>query len=208
MKDLELLNRIYPGKKNQVKRIILKHAVSCFYINGIEATNIDLIRKKANISIGTVYYHFENKDGIVSHLVLAALNDLFCYRQRYLLDAKNFQECIYALVLGYVDWVDEHPKFAQIMLSAKFDVYTSKYKNLLDEAKKENRKKILEWLTLPENNFELNNLPFDLLSSLINGPTEHYCKYWLLGRVEKRPKYYRRELAHATWNAIKDYVSS
>ena len=207
MKDLILLNRVYPGKSNQVKRVILKHAVSCFYKYGIEATNIEMIKDRAKISVGTIYYHFKNKEGIVAHLVLAAIEDLFVYRQRYLLDAQNFQESIYALVLSYVDWVDEHPNFAQIMFSGKFDVYTSDYKNELNNKKLINRKKILDWFDLPENYYKTNDIPFDLFSSLINGPTEHYCKYWLLGRVEKSPKYFRKELAHATWISIKQYES-
>lgn len=205
MKDLKLLNRIYPGKKEQVKRIILKYSVSCLYKNGIESTTIEMIKKQAKVSLGTIYYHFKNKEEIIARLVLAAVEDLFCYRQRYLLDAKNFKECVYATVLSYADWVSEHPHFAQIMLSGKFDVHAGEFQCELLDKKLKNRSRLEEWVSMPEYQFDLDKIPYEILSSLINGPIEHYCKYWLLDRVKKSPKEMRVEIAHATWNTIKYY---
>lgn len=202
MKDLVLLNRVYPGKKNQVKRLILKHAVCCFYEFGIEASNLEMIKERANVSIGTIYYHFKSKEGLVAQLVLTAVNDIFNYRKNYLLDAKSFEECVYALVIGYIDWVEDHPKFAQIMFAGKFDVHTSLYQNDLNKSKSENRKKLQEWFELPEFQHDFNGVPLDIISSLINGPVEHYCRYWLLNRVKNSPKKFKKELAQSAWNSI------
>lgn len=135
MKELKLLNRIYPGKENQTKRLVLKHAIECFYQYGVDATSIDMIKAKSNLSIGGIYHHFKNKEAIIAALVLAAIDDLFSYRQRYLLSAKSFEECIYALVLGYLDWMDEHPGFAKIMLAEKFDIYAGEFKKDIAQKK-------------------------------------------------------------------------
>lgn len=205
MKDLNLLNRVYPNKSDQTKRIILKHAVCCFYEKGLESTTIEMIRIRSNLSIGTIYYHFKTKEGIIAHLVFAAIDDLFNWRQRYLLDARSFQECVYAFVLSYADWVDSHPNFAQILLSGKFDVHTGEYTDQLKKRKLDNRKIVHDWLSMPEYKYDIENIPQDLISSLINGITEHYSKYWLLDRVKLSPKHYRKELAHATWIVIKEY---
>lgn len=206
MKELELLNRIYPGKENQTKRTILKDAVDCFYIYGVDATSIDMIREKSKLSIGGIYHHFKTKEAIIVALVLAAIDDLFTYRQRYLLNAKNFEECIYALVLAYLDWMEEHPSFAKIMLAEKFDVYTGEFKKDLAQRKIDNRKKLLNWIVLPEFQSDLNkDLPAELYSSFINGIPEHYCKYWLLDRVGSSPKKYRKEIAKSVWIVISSY---
>lgn len=205
MKELELLNRVYPKENDQIKRSILSNAICCFHEQGIDSTTIDMIKIRSGLSVGTIYYHFKNKEGIIAHLVFAALEDLFKWPQRYLLDAKSFQECIYALVLSYADWVDTHPQFAQILLSGKFNVYMGEHAEELMYRKVTYRKKLLEWMQLPEYKYNLDHIPLDLLSSLVNGTTEHYCKYWLLNRVKRSPKQYRRELAHATWLIIKQY---
>lgn len=124
MKKLKLLNRVYPGSKNQTKRMILRHAAQCFNEYGVEATSMEMIRERTKLSIGGIYHHFKTKEAITAALVFAAIDDLFSYRQQYLLDARKFEECIYALVLSYLDWMDEHPNFAKIMLAEKFAVYT------------------------------------------------------------------------------------
>lgn len=206
MKKQKILSRVYPGKENQTKRLILKNAVQCFGEYGVENTSMEMICEKTKLSIGGLYYHFKTKEALVASLVLISIDDLFGYRQRYLLDAKNFEECIYAFVISYIDWVDEYPEFAKIMLSEKFDVQVGEYKNELIQRKLDNRKKLMDWLMLPEFQDNANkDIPIELYSSFINGIPEHYCKYWLLGRVSRRPKYYRKEIARSVWRIINDY---
>lgn len=206
MKNQKILSRIYPGKQNQTKRLILKHAVQCFDKYGVESTSMEMICEKTKLSIGGIYYHFNTKEAIIAAVVLASIDDLFGYRQRYLLDAKTFEECIYALVLSYVDWVDEHPQFTKIMLSEKFDVYVGEFKDDLVRRKINNRKKLLDWLLLPEFQYDANiEIPMDLYSSFINGVPEHYCKYWMLKRVPHPPKHYRIEIARSVWRLIKGF---
>lgn len=205
MKDLELLNRIYPKKNDHIKLSILKSAICCFKEYGIDSTTIDMIKTKSKISVGTIYYHFKNKEGILAYLAFAAVEDLFKWRQRYLLDAKSFQECIYALVLGYTDWVETHPQFALILLSSEFQMHMGDHSAELMQKKTAYRKKLLNWMLLPEYHYDISHIPLDLIASLINGTTEHYCKCWLLNCVKHSPKQYHKELAHATWTIIKGY---
>lgn len=205
MKDITLLNRIYPNKNDQAKRVILKHAIHCFSENGIESTTVDSIRERSKVSIGTIYYHFNSKEAILAHLVFAAMDDLFNLRQQYLMQATNFKECVYAFVLAYTDWVVAHPNFAKILYNAEFDVHNSCYRQQLEERKIDNRNKVISWISLPEYQHDQINIPTCILSSIINGPVEHYCKYWLLNRVSESPLNYREELAYSTWMAIKSY---
>lgn len=202
---MTLLNRVYPKSNNQVKRAILKHAIHCFTKMGIEHTTIEHIRASSNVSIGTIYYHFNSKEGVLASLVFAAMDDLFNLRQQYLINATNFEECVYAFVLAYADWVEAHPSFAQILYNAEFDIYNSCYKEQLNERKATHRKKIMSWISLPEYRLQQNNFPFIILFSLVNGPVEHYCKYWLLNRVTEPPSKLKYEIAHSTWMAIKNY---
>ena len=205
MKDTNLLNRMYPEKNDQVKRVILKQAVRAFSENSIAATTVEDIRSRSKVSIGTIYYHFNSKEGILAHLLFAAMDDLFNLRQKYLMEATNFEECVYAFVLGYVDWVVEHPNFAKIIYTGEFDVYNSSYGEELSLKKIENRKKLMTWMSLPENKYDHSHIPDAIMSSLINGPAEHYCKYWLLDRVGDSPAMYRKDLAHATWMSVHNF---
>lgn len=206
MKEYKLLNRVLPGKENKQKREILRHAADCFREYGIAATSIEMIKEKSKFSVGSIYHHFKNKEAIIAQLVLAAVEDLYNYRQLYLLDAKNFEECIYALVLSYLDWVEDHPHFAYLMLSEKLEVHAGEYCEILEEKRAFSRQRIVDWLLLPENKTGLNDdVPYDLYSSFINGIPEHYCKYWFLERVKGNPKMYKKQIALAVWGVFKSF---
>ncbi len=205
MKDFELVQIAYPNNKSEVKRIILRDTLLCFSEYGIESTTIDIIKNRSDVSVGSIYHHFKNKEGIIAALVLAALDDLNRYLERYLIQATNFEESIAAIVLSYVDWVDEHPMFAEVLISGKFHVYHSDYKYDMEQKKLNTKKLIINWLSTPKYVSKLNSIPFDLILSLIFGITEHYCRNWILGRVDNRPKYFRRELALSAWKAVEVY---
>lgn len=165
-----------------------------------------MIKEKSKFSVGSIYHHFKNKEDLVAQLVLAAVEDLNNYRQLYLMDAKNFEECIYALVLSYLDWVEDHPHFAYLMLSEKLEVYAGEYCEMLNEKRAISRQRIIDWLLLPENKGGLNeDISADLYSSFINGIPEHYCKYWFLGRVKENPKFHKKKIALAVWSVFKSF---
>lgn len=204
MKDFDVIHRAYLNKAD-IKSIILKDALICFSEHGIESTTIEIIKKKSEISVGSIYHHFKNKEGIIASLIFIALDDLNRYMEHYLLQATNFERSIAAIVLSYVDWVDEHPLFAEVLFSGKFYVFHSQYKQELEQKKLNTKKLIINWFSTPEYKSRLNSIPLDLILSLIFGITEHYCKNWVLGRVDNRPKYFRRELALSAWKAVELY---
>ncbi|MFH3733541.1 TetR/AcrR family transcriptional regulator, partial [Acinetobacter baumannii] len=83
----------------------------CFLEHGIEATSIEMIRAKSETSVGAVYHHFKNKEGVVAALFFSALDDQTALRDEYLKQAKTLQEVVFGLIHSYVDWVSEQPEF-------------------------------------------------------------------------------------------------
>lgn len=79
---------------------------------GIETTNIDMIRARAETSVGAIYHHFKNKEGIVRTLYLSALQDQAQCREQALLHVQSLEEAIQAIVSSYIDWVVDFPDFA------------------------------------------------------------------------------------------------
>jgi len=206
MPEFKLLLRTYPGKKNIIKREILKHSIICFKKFGISNTSMSNIQKRSKYSLRTIYNHCKTKEEIISLLVLAAMHDLHQYRQKYLLDACNFEECVYALVLSYLDWIEEHPHFSQILLSETYEIYSGQYSDKIKSLRNEYKQKIFTWVSLPENIKGFNsNIPEELYPSIINGIPEHYGKYWHLNHVKKSPKTYKKHIASIVWNIILNY---
>ncbi|GFM48999.1 TetR/AcrR family transcriptional regulator [Pseudomonas cichorii] len=199
----DLLDRVYPGRRADLKRAILRQALHSFNLEGIDSTTIEIIRSECGASVGAVYHHFKSKEGLIAALFFAALDDQESLRGEYLRKALSVEGCIRALVESYVDWVDDQPEWARFVLQARSSVATGPFKEDLAARNKQRNKNLFACM----NNFGgkelLSHIPAELLPSLIIGQSESYSRAWLSKRVEKSPRHYRDHLGNAAWASIR-----
>ncbi|WP_338581755.1 TetR/AcrR family transcriptional regulator [Pseudomonas sp. MAG733B] len=202
METADLLERCYPGRRAELKRDIFRKALKLFNEQGIEATTIEMIRAECDTSVGAIYHHFGNKEGLVAALFFTALDDQARLRDSYLAEAQTTQAGVQALVHSYVDWVDSQPEWARFQYHARFAVTKGPLKDELATRNKARNKLLLEWLFEPERQEQLAGVPAELMLSLIIGQADSYCRAWLSGRVKGSPKVYREFLAEAAWRSV------
>lgn len=200
----ELLERLYPSRRAVLKRQILLDALSCFLENGIETTSIEMIRSKSDSSVGAIYHHFKNKEGIVATLFFAALDDQAARRDDYLEGTESLQEVLYAFIHSYIDWVSEQPEFAKFLISARFNVMQGEDQERLVQKNKLRNQKIFNEISNYADSEFLKSIPHELLLSLVIGSTENYCRAWLSQRVSSNPKIYKDILAKAAWDSLQN----
>lgn len=200
----KLLERLYPGRRAVLKRQILLDALSCFLENGIETTSIEMIRSKSDSSVGAIYHHFKNKEGIVATLFFAALDDQAARRDDYLEGTESLQEVLYAFIHSYIDWVSEQPEFAKFLISARFNVMQGEDQERLVQKNKLRNQKIFNEISNYADSEFLKSIPHELLLSLVIGSTENYCRAWLSQRVSSNPKIYKDILAKAAWDSLQN----
>lgn len=201
---MDILECSYPGRRAELKRAILRVALDCFNTQGIEATTIEMIRSACDTSVGAIYHHFGSKEGLVAALFFAAMDDQAALRLKYLAAAQSTRDGVNALVLSYVDWVAEQPEWARYQFNARFAVANGPHKAELAEKNRARNQQLQEWFSQAGVGDELAGLPYELVPSLIIGPSESYCRAWLSGRVGKSPKVYREVLAEAAWRSLFD----
>ncbi len=202
MEPVDLLERCYPGRRAESKRHILRCALALFNQQGIEATTIDIIRAESQMSVGAIYHHFDNKEGLVAALYMTALDDQARLRDSYLSAVTSTREWVQALVFSYVDWVVSQPDWARFQYQARFAVARSSFNERLAEANAARNAALKQWFSDPAHQQDLQDLPFELIPSLIIGSAESYCRAWLSARVKRSPELYRQHLAEAAWRAV------
>jgi AcrR family transcriptional regulator len=200
----QLLERLYPQRRSLLKRQILSDALSCFLEYGLDATSIEMIREKSESSVGAIYHHFKNKEGVIAALVFAALDDQALLRDQYLENAQSLNEVLDALIFSYVDWVSEQPQFAKFLMLAHFRVMQSEHRDTLNEKNKLRNRKIITSISAYSNVDLLKSVPSELVMSLVIGATESYCRVWLSKKVVTSPKNYREILAKAAWDSLQN----
>ncbi|MES2818807.1 MAG: TetR/AcrR family transcriptional regulator [Pseudomonadota bacterium] len=202
MEPVDLLERCYPGRRAESKRQILRCALALFNEHGIDATTIDIIRAESQSSVGSIYHHFGNKEGVVAALYLAALDDQAQLRDSRMSGVGSTQEWVHALVYSYVDWVVSQPDWARFQYQARYALAQSTFSTQLKEANRAKNAQLRDWFSDPTHRRDLGELPLELLPSLIIGPAESYCRAWLSARVKQSPELYKQQLAEAAWRAV------
>ncbi|WP_426132892.1 TetR/AcrR family transcriptional regulator [Pseudomonas sp. PWP3-1b2] len=198
----DLIERTFPGRRSELKRSILRQALACFNEVGIEATNIETIRALCETSVGAIYHHFGNKEGIVAALFFAALEDQSALRDRYLQKADSPHDGIVALVQSYVEWVTEQPDWARFVFQSRFAVANGSFKDELLSRNKLRNQQLADWMSVEGRKAHFSHIPAELLPSLIIGSAESYSRAWLSARVKKSPREYGQVLAEAAWRSI------
>lgn len=202
MNNLVLLERIYSGRRAELKRIILNEALDCFLNHGIETTNIEMIRERAETSVGAIYHHFKNKEGIVRSLYLTALQDQAERREQALLEVQSLEDAIKAIVHSYIDWVTDFPDFARFLYLSSAMV---KRQDDVSELKQKNQQRnhyLMNMVQKFHDQQVIQNIPHELLLSLVIGATESYCRAWLSHQVKTSPQQYKSVLADSAWLSL------
>ncbi|NVZ23734.1 TetR/AcrR family transcriptional regulator [Pseudomonas costantinii] len=203
MHSIDLIERTFPGRRSELKRTILREALACFNEVGIEATNIETIRARCDTSVGAIYHHFGNKEGLVAALFFAALEDQATLRDRYLQDADTAHAGVVGLVYSYVEWVDEQPEWARFVFQSRFAVSNGPFKDELLSRNRLRNRQLQDWMSVEGRKEYFSHLPAELIPSLIIGSAESYSRAWLSAKVKKSPQEHRELLAEAAWQSIR-----
>ncbi|HXA46267.1 MAG TPA: TetR/AcrR family transcriptional regulator [Burkholderiaceae bacterium] len=191
-----------PGPRKAHKRHILSCALACFDEFGIEATTIDMIRERADSSVGSIYHHFGNKDGLIAALYLAALDDQFALAQPRMASAATPRESVEALVRTYLEWVTQQPQLARFLFRARQGVAFGPYKEELAKRNKQRYEALLNQLAAGIKEGVILPFPKEIFASLLIGQSENYCRAWLAQRVKAKPTAYVDIFVQAAWTSV------
>lgn len=186
---------------------ILNAALACAADGGVDAVTIDGVRARCGASVGSIYHHFGNRDGIVAALFFDIFHDQSRAVQAQLGAARGAEAGVRALVTGYLDWVVAQPERARFLFQARGAVAAGPRTPDLAEAARRRNQALVAWFEPHRQSGAVRNLPCELMPSLVMGPVQSYCRAWLSGlegaSALPSPTLYREELADAAWRAVK-----
>lgn len=196
------LERVEPGTRRSNKRHIMGCALTCFENLGLESTRIEDIRHRANSSIGSIYHHFGNKDGLVAALYFAALDDQLALIEPRVQKASTARDAVDALIRTYLSWVEGQPQLARFMFQARHSVAAGPRKDDLAERNKRRYGALHKWLRTGVSDRVIRKLPGETYASLLVGQSENYCRAWLSGRVRSAPSTYADIFTDSAWRSV------
>jgi len=197
-----LFERALPEARQDSRRSVLRHALTLFNANGVEATTIDDLRKACGQSVGTIYHHFKNKEGVVAALFFVALDDQSRAIAEHIEGLTDAQAVIEALIGCYTAWITAQPECARFVFLALDSVAQGPHATELQQRLRARYGPIDELLAREAAAGRILPLSPDLIPSLVLGATEFYARGWLAGRRQATPESHAQRFATAAWRAL------
>ena len=184
--------------KNRVMQVALTH----FSKAGIERTNVGDILKDAQCSVGSLYHHFGNKEGIAEALFIEGIRQFNSGLLAALQSRRTGETGVRAIIRYCCQWVTEQPALAAFLLSREIKLSESA-KRELKELDRAFGQALYDWFVPHVQKGELLELPRSLYIPIICGPTLEYSRLWLSGRNRRSPDDVSALLAEAAWQSIR-----
>jgi AcrR family transcriptional regulator len=177
------------------RETILEAALDSFDATG--ETAIEEIRRRSGASVGSIYHHFGDKDGIASALYIEILRGYQAGVVRALGRARDAEDGVKALVRYHLRWVERNPERARFLLQSGAAGLA-----VGDELKALNRSlasPLGDWI---DRRPAIRPLRREVFYATVVGPAQELSRAWLGGRISSLRKL-EDELAEAAWRALR-----
>jgi AcrR family transcriptional regulator len=182
---------------------ILDSARSAFTDRGLIGASIAEVSESSRASVGSIYHHFEGKEGLAGAVYVAALRDFQAVFAAAVTSSGSPEEGVRRGIHAVLRWcLRDQPDAARFLLTAE-DAARGAAEPDLRQANREFFATVLAWWDDGVDCGALRPLDLDLAHSIWLGPALEYCRLRLGGRTRVAPGRAERGLADAAWRALR-----
>ena len=181
---------------------ILDSARGAFADNGLIGASIADVSADSRASVGSIYHHFEGKEGLAGAVYVAALRDFQQAFVAAVTRSDSPEDGVRRGVRAVVRWCLRDQSDAARFLLTAADAARGAAGAELGDANREFFATVLAWWDDGVASGDLRALDLDLAHAIWLGPALEYCRLRLDGRARSKPGRAERELADAAWSAL------
>jgi len=175
---------------------ILEAALESFDATG--TTAIEEIRRRSGASVGSIYHHFDDREGIAAALYVEILRGYQAGIGRVLRRSDDAEEGVEALVRHHLRWVERNQLRARFLLQSGAAM-RSAAREELRELNRSLEAALRGWIEVRP---AIRPLPREAFYAIVFGPAQELSRAWLGGRIQSL-RGHEDELAAAAWRAVR-----
>lgn len=189
--------------RGERQNAILSAALECFTERGFAATTVEEIRKRSGASIGSIYHHFGGKEGLAAEVYVDGLGGYQAGLLEALEGKPDAEASIRALVKHHLRWVEANPALAKFLMNRRETELRLATEARVRALNRDFLPRVAAWMERHVHSRALRPVPADLWEPLLLGPSQEFTRLWLAGRTRIALRRAERELAEATWKAVR-----
>lgn len=98
---------------------ILNHGESLFYNYGFHAVGIKKIVSESNVSLMTLYNHFESKESLILEILNTREQDYFSFLKKEINECKDYQSIALVIADAHMKWLENNESNGCLFLRAQ-----------------------------------------------------------------------------------------
>ena len=161
-----------------------------------EEVTIESVRERSGASVGSIYHHFGDKDGILGALYAQVLADYQAGVLRTLKAAADAEAGVKALVRHHLRWVGRNPERARFLLDG---TARGRAGEEVEALNKPLFATIAAWV---ESQEEIRSVQLEVFFVSVFGPAQALSRSWLARRTGSLREV-EDDLADAAWRAVR-----
>ncbi|WP_420644780.1 TetR/AcrR family transcriptional regulator [Candidatus Leptofilum sp.] len=169
---------------------------------GVTAVTMSDICARSGASVGSVYHHFKDREGVLYGLYKDCFDDCFSQLRTAVVATTEAKSGIKTLVHTYLDWVAANPVRAAFIYEASQGTLLRSYQADILAFKGAFYADIFAWMLPFVESGELLRLPPWAYDAIIMGPAHEFARRWLGGMQELAFEEAKNIIATAVWRAV------
>jgi len=158
-----------------------------FSERGYDAVSTAEIRQAAGMSNGSLFHHFENKEGIAVAVFVTLVRTYQAEIAEKLAPTRRAADGIEAFIRAHNLWIERDPDGARILFNGHHPSWSE---TALKKIRAENQgfgQTLQDWKNSLEDKDRLQNWSLALILATLVGPTQVMCRAWLSGQSKVPP---------------------
>ena len=181
---------------------VLQAALPLFASKG-DRTRIEDISSSSGVSVGSIYHHFGNRDGIVDALYAQKLSQLVDELSKATIEQRDLAGGVAAFIGTYVRWIRTHEDAALFIFGMR--QFSPSTETLREAAtrRSDSGAALLQWYAARVQEGSARRLDPMILELLLVGPAREYCQRFLAEATREDPEVVIPQLADAAVRALR-----
>jgi AcrR family transcriptional regulator len=187
------------SRSQDMQTLILKTALTLFTENGYFNTSVHDIRKQADVSIGSIYNYFKNKEAIAQVLY----RDLLGHMEQAMVDIRCNHQRLHdrcrAIVEYLFEMTENTPGKMQYLLYAVHKEFMPQEKSVCSSRPFE---MIREMIKEGIENSEIRQLDTEVAGACLLGSAIRLIRVYLDGVLEQPLSHYLDDIWECSWKSV------
>ncbi len=165
----------------ETRQRLLDAALTVHATHGQDGFTVQAILAASGVSLGSLYHHFTNVDGLAAALYARCMADLLDGIVAALERTRTARAGVRAVVTSYLAFVSAEPAKARFIHASAYASYLPANADAIAETKNPRMARMARWLAPHTAAGTIVDLPDPLTEMLLIGPVAELSRRWLNG---------------------------